>query len=150
MSKGCCWSPTSDGSPWCVEPLDMPSYEASAVDRSDAGVRATLTLASEGAASLGQDAKRVAFHAAFESPTRLRVKMSDDAQERFEVPRSAVPRFDARDAKSKAPPLYDLDVTPAPFAFAMTVCFDTSSDHHGAPGPSRHPQNTDPRPMCRS
>ena len=110
----------------------MPSYEASAVDRSDAGVRATLTLASEGAASLGQDAKRVAFHAAFESPTRLRVKMSDDAQERFEVPRSAVPRFDARDAKSKAPPLYDLDVTPAPFAFAVkrraggAALFDTA------------------------
>eukprot|EP01136_Pigoraptor_vietnamica_P014105 Opistho-1_new@55911 len=91
--KGCCWSPTQDGSPWCFNQNGpRASYVVSKSQTTNTGLSMTLTLNGASPAYYSADISPVAVDVYFETQSRLHVRIYDPAMQRFEVPDAFSPR----------------------------------------------------------
>ena len=125
-TRGCCWrSTTSKGVPRCYFPTDYGSYKASNVKVSAKGVTASLTR--KDSTIFPPDIKTLRLQIDFHTESRLRIKISDPKQARFEPP-VEVPTKAAAVAK----PQYRVKVTESPFSLIITrvstnaTVFDTT------------------------
>eukprot|EP00475_Leptophrys_vorax_P026380 TRINITY_DN3720_c0_g1_i2.p1 TRINITY_DN3720_c0_g1~~TRINITY_DN3720_c0_g1_i2.p1 ORF type:complete len:685 (-),score=109.37 TRINITY_DN3720_c0_g1_i2:759-2813(-) len=139
-AKGCCWSPASGGSgniPWCFVASNPASgYSvASVASRSD-GLDLKLTLnAPSGALGGSTDVSSLAVSVTYETADRVRVKIYDPANSRWEIPESMLPTSQSRvDAGALGNPNYKFSYVQSPFGFQVTrmsdgeVLFNTSTE----------------------
>ncbi|GFR99078.1 lysosomal alpha-glucosidase [Elysia marginata] len=126
QARGCCWQPaTTPGSPYCFFPPDYNGYTASNVKTTASGVSADLTRTTT--TLFPPDIKTLKLQIDFQTESRLRVKIFDPANARFEPP-VEVPKG----AKAVSNPQYKVKVTESPFNIVITrastgaTVFDTT------------------------
>ncbi|XP_063062788.1 lysosomal alpha-glucosidase [Engraulis encrasicolus] len=119
-SRNCCFIPveTSSGNPgngvpWCFYPPGYASYWLEEIRDTPSGQEGTLRRAQE--SYYGNDVKSLHLEIRHETESRLRVRLTDPAEERYEVP------IDVPVVKEKAPnPSYRVDVSKDPFGIIVT------------------------------
>ncbi|XP_052587358.1 sucrase-isomaltase, intestinal [Peromyscus californicus insignis] len=126
--RGCCWSPWNNSViPWCFF-VNNHGYHAEAVTVKDTGLEAKLNRISS-PTLFGEDIQSVLLTTQSQTPNRLRFKITDPINQRYEVPHqfvtdvAGIPAADA---------LYDVQVTENPFSIKVIrksnnrILFDTS------------------------
>lgn len=118
--KGCCWVPAGENSvtPWCFYAgASSSGYALSGLSNTQYGLEGTLTLIGEGTSTYGADIKQLKLEVLLESKQYVRVKISDAANARWEVPSSIVKRpsnvFKVDGAE------YTFSYTESPFSFEV-------------------------------
>lgn len=108
-----------------------PGYAASNVQTSSTGLTADLTLAGTACNVYGDDLQNLTLTVAYETDSRLHVKIQDAANSVYQVPESVFPRPDgSQDAASSS---LAFNYTDSPFSFTVSrsnsgeVLFDTSA-----------------------
>lgn len=126
-SKGCCWSPAGDNSatPWCFYQTSTAYYELSAIKDTATGVSGVLDLAGEPSSNYGADIEQLSFEVIYEADDYVRLRVTDPAASRWEVPASIVPRPSAA-SKARAAD-YAFTYTESPFSFEVTRTVDGAS-----------------------
>ncbi|KAM3616402.1 uncharacterized protein V6R79_017274 [Siganus canaliculatus] len=83
--RGCCWSPLSEkNAPWCYFPTSH-GYTVSYLQNQYSATNASLTRKNS-PSLFGGDIQEIAFHAEMQTSNRLRFKIYDPNNKRFEVP----------------------------------------------------------------
>ncbi|XP_020844721.1 sucrase-isomaltase, intestinal [Phascolarctos cinereus] len=126
--RGCCWSPLSSTTiPWCVFG-DNHGYNVAERQTSNAGMQFRLSRISS-PTIFGNDINNVLLTTESQTASRLRFKITDPNNQRYEVPHQYVTEFTqpaATDTK------YNVEVTDNPFSIKVIrksnnrVLFDTS------------------------
>eukprot|EP00128_Syssomonas_multiformis_P009239 Colp12_sorted_trinity150504_noHs@21457 len=122
-SKGCCWRPSNDGSPWCFYGQQAPAssgYTVAAVNTTSNGFTALLNANSNAPRLYGDDVKQVLLSVFYEENDRLHFKFTDPARQRWEVPTKYSARPDLPAAKAKSP-MYDFVIPAVGQAFSFKV-----------------------------
>ncbi|XP_066517719.1 lysosomal alpha-glucosidase [Hoplias malabaricus] len=117
--RNCCFiqvskarSPGQNGVPWCFYPPDFPSYELVTLNETEVGYRGTLRRLQK--TYYPNDIEALQLDVLFESNSRLRVKITDPVQQRYEVP------IDVPVVKERAPnPLYTVEFIKQPFGLIV-------------------------------
>ncbi|XP_028723035.1 sucrase-isomaltase, intestinal [Peromyscus leucopus] len=126
--RGCCWSPWNNSIiPWCFF-VNNHGYNAEEVTVNDTGLEAKLNRIPS-PTLFGEDIQSVLLTTQSQTANRLRFKITDPVNQRYEVPHqfvtdvAGIPAADA---------LYDVQVTQYPFSIKVIrksnnrVLFDTS------------------------
>lgn len=127
-AKGCCWSPagTNSQTPWCFHPQKTTDgYSLSKLVETETGYKAELNLVGSGSSTYGPDIKKLSLEVVFETEDTVRVKITDAAKPRWEVPESVLPRPHA--SKKPAASNLKFSYTEAPFSFEITRAADGKS-----------------------
>ncbi|XP_073343836.1 sucrase-isomaltase, intestinal [Pagrus major] len=127
--RGCCWSPLDERSvPWCFFPVNH-GYTVESVDTPRANVM-TAKLKRMAAPSLfGADVKELSLHAEMQTNKRLRFKIYDAHNPRFEVPHEHVKSLNTDPSSNIGD---TLEITHKPFGLTVIrnetkkVVFDTT------------------------
>lgn len=138
-SKGCCWDPINKdkeegkvgGVPWCYKQNPaVKGYELVSVKNTPNGLSGLLRVY-DPTPLYGPDIQTLSFDVMMETESRIRVKITDSANQRWEVPNVV---------KTSAPvnkptnTNYDFSYTSKPFGFAIRrksnneVIFNTTSN----------------------
>lgn len=121
QSKGCCWSPAGENSaaPWCFYDgvAQTTQYSLSGMKATATGFEGTLNLIGNGDSVYGESIKTLKLQVLFESESYARIKITDPANERWEVPQSIVPRPTV--SKQPASLNYEFKYTANPFSFEI-------------------------------
>jgi alpha-glucosidase len=120
-AAGCCWSPISPNPsnlPYCFfSNAVVPGYAASDVLPTSYGWTGQLSLLGAGAPSqaYGPDIGELRFDVYFETSERLRMRIVDPTEIRYEIPQNVLPR----DTYSQASPtqLYTFGYVSSPFSW---------------------------------
>ncbi|XP_040830836.1 sucrase-isomaltase, intestinal [Ochotona curzoniae] len=126
--RNCCWRPTNDSVvPWCFF-VNNHGYTAQGVTTTSTGLQARLNRIA--APSLfGNDINNVLLTTQSQTANRLRIKLTDANNARYEVPHQYVTEFTGPAATNT---LYNVEVTQNPFSIRVTrrsnnnILFDTS------------------------
>ncbi|RUS71085.1 hypothetical protein EGW08_021146 [Elysia chlorotica] len=125
-ARGCCWQPaTSQGPPYCFFPADYSGYIAFNVKTTPFGV--TADLARTTATLFPPDIETLKLQIDFQTESRLRIKIFDPENARFEPPVD-VPSG----SQAVTSPQYKVKVTNSPFNIVVTrastgaTVFDTT------------------------
>ncbi|ORX93495.1 hypothetical protein K493DRAFT_148432, partial [Basidiobolus meristosporus CBS 931.73] len=120
-SRNCCWNPNNDSNEakYCF--YKRPVCNGYRVVNSVSFVRgfsADLKLNEPGCQLYGKDIKELTVQVSFETKRRLRIKIIDREQQRYEVPESVLPRppidYSEKDYE------YRFSFTRSPFTFAVS------------------------------
>ncbi|KAI4903325.1 hypothetical protein NFI96_015943 [Prochilodus magdalenae] len=113
--RNCCFiqvSPGENGVPWCFYPPDFPSYELVSLGPTEMGYSGKLIRRQK--TYYPNDIETLQLDVLYESNSRLRVKVTDPANQRYEVP------VDVPVVKVKAPdPLYTVEFSEQPFGIIV-------------------------------
>ncbi|KAL6481335.1 hypothetical protein MHYP_G00094150 [Metynnis hypsauchen] len=117
--RNCCFIQVSktgsleqNGVPWCFYPPDFPSYELAAISETEMGYSGKLIRLQK--TYYPNDIETLQLDVLYESNSRLRVKVTDPAKQRYEVP------IDVPVVKEKAPdPLYTVEFSKQPFGIVV-------------------------------
>ena len=123
LSRSCCWrSPVEHANsrtafrevnvPFCYYPKDYPTYAVQSSERTDFGQR--LRLTKEKTFYLPDEILNVTVDLIYETPQRLRVRIYDSANKRYEVP-VPVPVVEKKANMTD----YAVQVTEKPFAIRV-------------------------------
>ncbi|XP_048201809.1 sucrase-isomaltase, intestinal [Perognathus longimembris pacificus] len=126
--RGCCWRPgNNSGIPWCFF-ADNHGYIMEQKTLKDNGLEAKLNrIASP--TLFGNDVPSVLLTTQSQTPNRLRIKIADPTNKRYEVPHQFVKDFSG---SVPSETLYDVQTTNNPFSIKVirksnnNVLFDTS------------------------
>jgi len=129
IKRGCCWRPASNkphlNVPYCYYGNGNYGYEVRYEQETATGFMLKLSLKGPGGA-YGKNINNLVADFKFETASRLRVKIYDADNKRYEVP---VPTPDVTSKEQN--PTYDVTYSNFPFGFAVTrkstnsVIFDT-------------------------
>ncbi|XP_060754556.1 lysosomal alpha-glucosidase [Neoarius graeffei] len=114
-ARNCCFTQSGNektGVPWCFYPPDFPSYTLVAVNDTETGLTGKLVRTQK--TYYPKDIEILKLDVLYESNSRLRVKITDPAQQRFEVPID-VPAVEKRAAS----PLYTVEFSTQPFGIIV-------------------------------
>ncbi|XP_042563258.1 lysosomal alpha-glucosidase-like, partial [Clupea harengus] len=119
-SRNCCFTPVAtasgnpgNGVPWCFYPPDYPSYSLVALNDTETGQEGTLVRTQE--SYYGNDIQTLHIELLYETNQRLRVRMTNPVEKRYEVP------IDVPVVKEKAPsPSYRVELRKDPFGIIVT------------------------------
>lgn len=112
-ARNCCFVRTeTNGVPWCFYPPDFPSYNLVALNETETGLSGKLVRTRK--TYYPKDVEVLQLDVLFESDSRLRVKITDPAQDRFQVPLD-VPRVEKR----AADPSYTVEFSKEPFGIIV-------------------------------
>uniref|UniRef100_W5L3G3 Alpha glucosidase 2 n=1 Tax=Astyanax mexicanus TaxID=7994 RepID=W5L3G3_ASTMX len=117
--RNCCFiqvaeekSPGQNGVPWCFYPPDFPSYELVTNNETEMGYRGKLVRRQK--TYYPNDIETLQLDVLYESDSRLRIRVTDPAKDRYEVP------IDVPVVKKKASnPLYTVEFTEQPFGLIV-------------------------------
>nr|CAB3247932.1 lysosomal alpha-glucosidase-like [Phallusia mammillata] len=88
--RGCCYKPyegeNADNIPWCYYPSDYPSYQLSQLKQTSQGFSGKLMQMSSTHQRIENEINELDLGLYLETPTRLRIKISDPHNSRYEVP----------------------------------------------------------------
>lgn len=112
-SAGCCFD---DDAKTCFQPF-FEGYELVTLDETDDGWRGTLVLRRFERGPFANDLAALLLHVVRESPTRVRVRISDPAFQRYEVPDLVKTAEDEIDDSDKY--CYKVFFTHSPFGIAV-------------------------------
>ncbi|KAL6079351.1 P-type domain-containing protein [Balamuthia mandrillaris] len=119
VSQGCCWSPERENSPfpWCYH-SNPPTkgYQITRMEETACGVEATLELI-DGPSKYGIDISPLQMNVYLETESRLRVKIFDPNNKRWEVS-NVIQSPPCKHVALKT--LYSISYTTSPFGFAIT------------------------------
>ncbi|KAF9900326.1 hypothetical protein EC991_007481 [Linnemannia zychae] len=112
----------------------MNSYEVKSVEESATGTMLHLGLLGgpQGCSRFGQDIPNLAVHIDYETESRVRVKIIDSNNKRYEIPAFALPDPESTARRNVTKRDYTVRYTKSPFTFAVTrvstgeVIFDSS------------------------
>ncbi|KAF2014919.1 glycoside hydrolase family 31 protein [Aaosphaeria arxii CBS 175.79] len=96
---------------------DCPGYKATNVERTDAGIKADLTLAGTECNIHGKDLKELRFSAEYQTDSRLHVIIYDKEEQVYQVPDFVVPR-PTGSIKGEESAL-DVTIEEEPFSFTI-------------------------------
>ncbi|XP_019573698.2 sucrase-isomaltase, intestinal [Rhinolophus sinicus] len=126
--RGCCWRPgNNSGIPWCFF-VDNHGYNAEKITVTNTGLEAKLNRIPS-PTLFGNDINTVLLTTQSQTPNRLRFKITDPNNRRYEVPHQFVKEFNGPTASDT---LYDVQVTENPFSLKVIrksskiTLFDTS------------------------
>ncbi|KAH9502341.1 hypothetical protein Btru_073501 [Bulinus truncatus] len=127
LNRGCCWKPSSvpNTAPFCFFPSNYDGYKVSEVVSTSSGINATLVRSTS--TFFSPDIKTLKLQVDYQNDYRLRVKIYDPNNARFEVPLD-VPTG----SQSVKNPLYNVSIA-SPFNIVITrvstgaTIFDTSN-----------------------
>ncbi|KAG8014605.1 Lysosomal alpha-glucosidase [Nibea albiflora] len=119
-ARNCCFIPASsasrpsrrNGIPWCFYPLDFPSYSLVSINDTSLGQKGTLIR--EVKTYYPADILTLEVEIRHETDTRLRVRITDPSNSRFEVPIS-VPTA----TKKAESPEYTVELSKQPFGLIV-------------------------------
>uniref|UniRef100_A0A8C6W327 Sucrase-isomaltase, intestinal n=1 Tax=Nannospalax galili TaxID=1026970 RepID=A0A8C6W327_NANGA len=127
-ARGCCWSPwNSTVIPWCFF-VDNHGYNSEGLTTTDTGLEAKLSRIPS-PTLFGGDINNLLLTIQNQTPNRLRFKITDPNNKRFEVPHQFVKEFNG---PSSSETLYNVQVTDNPFTLKVIrksnnrILFDTS------------------------
>ncbi|XP_026861950.2 lysosomal alpha-glucosidase [Electrophorus electricus] len=118
-ARNCCFvhdskarPPGQNGVPYCFYPPDFPSYELVAINDVEMGYTGKLIRTQK--TYYPKDIETLQFDVLYESNNRLRMKITDPANERYEVP------IDVPVVKTRAPnPMYTVEFIKKPFGLIV-------------------------------
>uniref|UniRef100_A0A8B7TU07 alpha-glucosidase n=1 Tax=Castor canadensis TaxID=51338 RepID=A0A8B7TU07_CASCN len=126
--RGCCWRPWNNSVvPWCFF-VDNHGYNVEKIERKSTGLEGNLNRIPS-PTLFGDDINSVLLTTENQTPSRLRFKITDPNNERYEVPHQFVKEFTGHTLSET---LYDVEVAEKPFSIKVTrksnnkVLFDTS------------------------
>ncbi|KIM30453.1 glycoside hydrolase family 31 protein [Serendipita vermifera MAFF 305830] len=94
-----------------------PGYNAENVQVTHSSLTADLVLAGEPCAIYGQELPKLSLHVEYQTDSRIRVKITDPRETRYEVPEQVVPRPRAEQAPTQT--LINFRFTSSPFSFSI-------------------------------
>ncbi|KAG7401304.1 hypothetical protein PHYBOEH_002108 [Phytophthora boehmeriae] len=113
-SAGCCYD---DGE--CFQP-PSDGYELLTLDETDSGWRGTLALRPGHRGPFGNDVPLLELHVTRQSATQVRIRITDPAFPRFEVPGLPIRRHEDKEMSGENECDYDVHFTSWPFGVAVT------------------------------
>ncbi|XP_008070613.1 sucrase-isomaltase, intestinal [Carlito syrichta] len=126
--RGCCWRPWNDSViPWCFF-VDNHGYSVETMTTTSTGHEAKLNRIPS-PTLFGNDINSVLLTTQNQTPNRLRFKITDPNNRRYEVPHQFVKEFPGPAASET---LYDVHITESPFSIKVVrksnnkILFDTS------------------------
>ena len=119
-ARGCCWKPASQiynlndpGVPFCFYPSDFPTYQVTSNQSTDFGQR--FRIVKSKTTYMPNDVLDLTVDLIYETQQRLRIRIYDTANKRYEVP------LDVPVVEKKADSTdYDISVKSNPFAITVT------------------------------
>lgn len=118
--RGCCWKAPVGSSnlndpdvPYCYYPSDFPTYQVTSNQSTDFGQR--FQIVKSKATYMPNEILSLTVDLIYETPQRLRIKIYDPANKRYEVP-LAVPNVTQKADTTD----YDVVVRSNPFAIVVT------------------------------
>mmetsp|Transcript_21605 Transcript_21605/g.22362 ORF Transcript_21605/g.22362 Transcript_21605/m.22362 type:complete len:969 (+) Transcript_21605:105-3011(+) len=121
QSKGCCWVPAEQYSstPWCFYDgvAQTNQYSLSSMTSTSTGFEGTLNLIGEGDNIYGTSIKTLKLEVLFENENYARIKITDPANKRWEVPDNVVHRPTVSSQPSNKN--YEFKYTENPFSFEI-------------------------------
>lgn len=131
VARGCCWKPLAENSlePWCFYPAGYQSYQVDSIkELSDQGL--SLVYRNVRKSPYPDDIEYVRVDVAYETESRLRVKIYDDQHDRYESPYPKITKKNQQVSSTK----YDVEFSQlkdSDFGFSVVrkssnrVLFDT-------------------------
>ncbi|KAG2527888.1 hypothetical protein JM18_003462 [Phytophthora kernoviae] len=113
-SAGCCYD---DGD--CFQPLAV-GYELLTLDETDSGWKGTLVLRDGHRGPFGNDVALLELHVTRESASQVRIRVTDPAFPRFEVPDLPVRRHRDKEKDGENESDFEVHFTSWPFGVAVT------------------------------
>ncbi|MCI4393474.1 hypothetical protein PGIGA_G00157810 [Pangasianodon gigas] len=114
-ARNCCFTRAASeksGIPWCYYPPDFPSYTLVAINDTETGLSGKLVRTQK--TYYPKDIEMLKLDVLYESNSRLRIKITDPAQQRFQVP------IDVPVVEKRAPnPLYTVEFSKQPFGIIV-------------------------------
>ncbi|KAK2817716.1 hypothetical protein Q7C36_021649 [Tachysurus vachellii] len=114
-ARNCCFTRVAKekpGIPWCYYPPDFPSYTLVAINDTETGLSGKLLRTQK--TYYPKDIEVLKLDVLYETNSRLRVKITDPAQQRFQVP------IDVPVVQKSAPsPLYTVEFSKQPFGIIV-------------------------------
>jgi alpha-glucosidase len=97
LSAGCCWSRSPDlNTSWCYQAADSFDVgyfvDAPSLLETDNSITATLKRKLPTTTVFGDDINTLSFQLHYETPSRMRVRITDGENQRWEIPQSVVSR----------------------------------------------------------
>ncbi|RHZ75901.1 hypothetical protein Glove_208g170 [Diversispora epigaea] len=117
----CCWNPRKDviGAKYCYfRKKSCDGYKVIKSQKSDRRLIIDLELIGEGCNNYGLDPKFLKLLVEYQTIDRLRVKIFDPVNSRYEIPEDVVPIPQPETMKSE--PLYHFSYSDNPFTFSIT------------------------------
>uniref|UniRef100_A0AAZ3QT78 P-type domain-containing protein n=1 Tax=Oncorhynchus tshawytscha TaxID=74940 RepID=A0AAZ3QT78_ONCTS len=119
-ARNCCFIPASssppapgrNGVPWCFYPPGFPSYSLVSVNATDLGQTGTLVKTVK--TYYPKDILTLQLELLYETDNRLRVRITDPSESRFEVP-IAVPKA----TEKASSPAYSVELSNEPFGIIV-------------------------------
>ncbi|KAM4889329.1 sucrase-isomaltase, intestinal [Thomomys bottae] len=126
--RGCCWRPgNNSGVPWCFF-ADNHGYQIEQKTAKNTGLEAKLTRIPS-PTLFGNDIPNILLTTQSQTPNRLRIKITDPNNKRYEVPHQFVKDFSG---SVPSETLYNVQMTDNPFSIKVirksnnNILFDTS------------------------
>lgn len=124
LAKGCCWSPAEANSatPWCFYKgtNSNSGYALTTVKPTSTGYSGTLSKLASESTPFGEDIKELKLDVYFQANDVLRVKITDSAKTRWEIPQSLISREETPSIEFDAADLnYSFEFTSSPFSFEV-------------------------------
>jgi len=126
-ASSCCWDQQEDGSstPWCFKPgVNDAQYTSSVMTETATGYTGKLSLSQGGGSTYGNDIESLTWELMFEGPDYVRLRITDPADKRWEVPSSVVDRPEGVPAVPLKARIYDVKVDESPFSVTVTRMAD--------------------------
>jgi lysosomal alpha-glucosidase len=128
LSRGCCWAAATKAgtAPWCFFPSNYNGYNATNVTYTTTGITANIQRSTS--SFYPRDVKNLSLFVEYQTSTRLRVRIYDPTNPRFEVP--LITPSGSLDLSN---PLYTVSIQQSPFNIVVkrnstgAVVFDTTS-----------------------
>ncbi|KAK7508001.1 hypothetical protein BaRGS_00000966 [Batillaria attramentaria] len=117
QARGCCWngSPSVNGVPYCFYPDNYVSYTVSDVSYLSSKSGMTATLVRKTASPFPNDVVQLQVDVTFETESRLRFKIFDPKNQRYEVPLNLT-----KTGTPVANPDYNVTLQSNPFGILVT------------------------------
>ncbi|KAI0683191.1 alpha-glucosidase [Cytidiella melzeri] len=96
-----------------------PGYKATAVSTHGSTMTANLVLAGKACNVFGDDIEQLKLEVTYETNTRIHVKITDAATQRYEIPDSVLPRPHADSSVSSKSAEIQFNYTASPFSFSI-------------------------------
>lgn len=124
-AKNCCWQWVDDyTTPWCyTKALSTSGYQLTNVKEVSTGLKGTLELIGDASSTYGDDISTLTLEIFLEDADYARVKITDAAESRWEIPQSLVSRPEA--VPKVTTMNYEVTYTSNPFTISVTRLSDS-------------------------
>ncbi|KAG9322556.1 hypothetical protein KVV02_001841 [Mortierella alpina] len=118
--RNCCWDATENklNAPYCfIQQHSCQGYQVTTAQETANGLNLDLELLG-GCARFGKDIARLTVNVDFETESRIRVKITDKDNQRYEVPKEALPSTEStiRRVEKRG---YEFKYAKSPFTFSI-------------------------------